>query len=297
MDASHLFLSRGFLWAVVRFDRFFADERDVDLPRASSFVRLRNTVAFRDDGRRPYAPDVHVEAVFPSLDRRLDQLRLRLAVATTRPEVVDPLLPPTLRSADVPNRPYAGLVLSPFQALQEQTDLHVGALLHRPLGWFTRARFRHVQPLGEAIVARLALAGFWQSDLRFGTRQELSLEHPLKPWLLLRLDGGSMVAQRSRGWEWSSELALLAAAWPRAALSVSVAALGASRAGPGAEAWRVQIRARHDVFRRWIFLELAPESVWTRSTQPRLHRASAVIIRLEVQFDASSGPSPSGAGA
>jgi hypothetical protein len=297
VDASHLFLSRGFLWAVVRFDRFFADERDVDLPRASSFVRWRNNVAIRNDGRRSYAADIHVEAVLPSLDRRLDQLRLRLAFVTTRPEVVDPLLPPSLLSADVPNRPYAGLVLSPFQSLREQSDLQTGALLRRPLGWFARARFRQVQPIGEAIVARLALAGFWQTDLRFGTRQELSLEHPLRPWLLLRVDGQSMVAQRSRGWEWSSELALLAAAWPRAALSVSVAALGATRAGPGAEAWRVQIRARHDVLRRWIFLELAPESVWSRSSQPHLHRANALIIRLEVQFDAASGPSPGGAGA
>ena len=297
MDASHRFLSRGFLWAVVRFDRFFADERDVDLPRASSFVRWRNTLAIRNDGRHSYAPDIRVDGVFPSLDRRLDQLRLRLAFSTTRPEVVDPLLPPTLRSADVPNRPYAGLVLSPFQALQAQTDLQTGAILRRPLGWYTRARFRHVQAIGDVIVARLALAGFWQTDLRFGTRQELSLEHPLTPWLLIRLDGTSMVAQRSHGWEWSSELALLAAAWPRVALSASVAALGATRAGPGADAWRVQVRARHDVLRRWIFLEVAPESVWTRSSEPNLHRANAVIIRLDIQFDASSGPGPAGAGA
>lgn len=290
IEAGHRFLSRGFLWAVVRFDRFFADERDVDLPRTRSFVRWRNTLAIRDDGRRSYLPDIRAEAVLPNFDRRLERLRLRLAVATTPPQAVDPLLPPVLRPSDVPNRPHAGLVLSPFQSLRAQTDFQTGALLQRPLGWYARTRFRRVQPLGEAMVARLALAGFWQTDLGFGTRHELSLEHPLSPWLLLRLAGGSMVAQRSRGWEWSSELALLAAAWPRTALSLSGAALGATRAGPGVEVWRVQARARHDVFRRWIFLEVAPEIAWSRGAAGHLQRASAVILRLEVQFDASSAP-------
>ena len=85
-------------------------------------------------------------------------------------------------------------------------------------------------------------------------------------------------------------LALLAAAWPRTALSLSGAALGATRAGPGVEVWRVQARARHDVFRRWIFLEVAPETVWSRGALGHFQRASAVILRLEVQFDASSAP-------
>lgn len=297
LDASHGFLSRGFLWAIVRFDRFFADERDLDLPRARSFVRWRNTLAIRDDGKLPYALDLHVDAVLPSFDRRLDQLRLRFTVATVSPEAVDPLLPPTLRPPDVPYRPHAGLVLSPFESLRAQTDVQTGALLRRPLGWYARTRFRRVQPIGDALVARLALAGFWQTDLGFGTRQELSLEHPLSPWLLLRLAGSSMVAERSRGWEWSSELALLAATWPRTALSLSAAALGTTRAGPGVEVWRVQARARHDVLRRWIFLEVAPEAVWTRGAVGNLQRATAVIVRLEVQFDASSLPSSARAAA
>ena len=292
IDASHRFLSRGFLWAVLRFDRFFADERDVDLPRTRSFVRWRNTLAIRDDGKLPYFPDLRAEVVLPNFDRRLDRFRLRLAVATTPPSAVDPLLPPAVRPPDVPNRPHAGLVLSPFQSLWAQTDFQTGALLRRPLGWYARTRFRRVQPIGEAMVARLALAGFWQTDLGFGTRHELSLEHPLSPWLLLRLAGSGMVAERSRGWEWSSELALLAAAWPRTALSLSGAALGATRAGPGVEVWRIQARARHDIFRRWIFLEVDPEIVWSRGALGHLQRASAVILRLEVQFEGWSIPIP-----
>jgi hypothetical protein len=295
IDASHRFLSRGFLWAVVGFDRIFADERDLDLPRTRSFFRWRNNLTFRDDGTRSYAPDLVGEAVLPNLDRRLERLRLRLELSTVRPETVDPLLPATLHSTDVPNRPYAGLVLSPIVAPRTQVDVQTGILLHglgRPPGWYARARLRNVQPIGDALVARLVLAGFWQTGLGFGTRQSLSHDHPASSWLLLRLSGGSMVAERSRGWEWSTELALLAAAWPRTALSLSGAALGASQVGPGVEVWRLQARARRDVYRKWVFLELVPEIAWTRVAGGHRQRASAVLLRLELQFDAATSLPP-----
>lgn len=302
VDASHRFLSRGFLWAVVGFDHFFADEREVDLPQTRSFFHWRNALSIRDDGKYAYVADVRAEAVMPNLDRRLDRLRLRFTFVSTSPEAIDPLIPPNLRAPDVSDRPHAGIVLSPFQSFQAQADIQTGALLLRPLGWYGRVRFRHVQPIGELLVARLALAGFWQTDIGFGTRQDLSLEHPVSPWLLFRVSNRSMVAQRSRGWEWSSEAALLTAAWPRTALSLSGAAFGATQVGPGVEVWRIQGRARHDVFRRWIFVEAAPEIAWTRIELGHRQRASAIILYLEILFDAATsrdilgvGPDP-GAG-
>ncbi len=295
VDASHRFLSRGFLSAVVGFDRIFADERDVDLPRTRSFFRLRNTLVLRDDGSRSYAPDLLAEAVLPNFDRRLERLQLRLELSTVRPETIDPLVPAPLLPPDVPNRPHAGLVLSPIVSSRTQVDLQGGILLHglrRPPGWYVRSRLRNVQPIGDAFVARLLLTGFWQTDLGLGSRQGMSFDRPLSRWLLLRLSNGSMFAEHSRGWEWSSELGILAAAWPHTALSLSGAALGASQAGPWVEVWRIQARARRAVFRRWAFLELAPEIAWTRVAEGHRRRASAVLLRLELQFDASTSAPP-----
>jgi hypothetical protein len=290
VDTSHDFVSHGFLWAIVSFDRFFADEREVDLPHASSFARWRNVLTLRGSGTVAYAPDLRAEAVLPSFNRRLDRLRLRLTVATTTPEAIDPLVPAALLPPDVPHRPSAGLQLTPLESPKARTDIQVGLLMHHPVGWYARTRFRKIQPIGDGLVARLALVGFWQSDIGFGTRQDLSLEHPLSPRLLVRFAGGSMIAQHSRGLEWSSEVAVLAAVWPRTALLTSAGALGASKAGPGVEVWRLQARARRDLFRRWLFLEIAPEMVWTRRAAGDFRRASAVIVRLEIQFEAA-GPS------
>jgi hypothetical protein len=286
LDISHEALSRAFLWPVVTFDQFFSDEREVNLPRARSFLRVRNGFAIRDDGTFSYAPGVLAELVFPSLGRRLD--RVRLVFASGAPDPRDRLIRGLPRRPDEPNRANAGLRLSLFESVLTQTDLQAGLLFRLPPGWYGRVRFRHAQPLAEALVARFALSVFWQTNTGWGTRQDLDLEHPLLPWLLLRLANSGTVTERSRGWEWSSELALLAADWPRSAVSISAAALGATRVGPVVEVWRAQLRARHDIFRRWIFLEVNPEIVWTRLEGGHQRRVRAVILLLEVQFDASS---------
>jgi len=287
LDASHRFVSEGILWSVLRFDRFFSDERELDLPRARSFVRFRSTLTIRDDGRTAYGPDLLAQVVLPNLDRRLERLRLKVETGRARPH--DPALSAAALSPDAIDRPHAGLLVSPLVSLLTQVDLQGGLLLHS-LGGFGRARIRHVVPVAELLVARLAASGFWQTDTGWGTRQDLDLESPFTSWLLLRLASTGVVTQRSRGWVWSSALGLLAADWPRTALSVSGAALGATRAGPFVETWRLQLRARHDVFRRWIFLEVNPEVVWTRRPRGGRPRASAVMLVLEVQFAASDEP-------
>ena len=40
VDEGQSFFAERFLWSVERLDHFFADEREVDLPRARSFVRI-----------------------------------------------------------------------------------------------------------------------------------------------------------------------------------------------------------------------------------------------------------------
>jgi hypothetical protein len=288
MDATHRFLSAGILRPVVRFDRFFSDERELDLPRTSSFIRWRNTLTLRDDGRHAYSPDLLAEFVLPNLDRRLE--RLRLSIATGRTSPLDPLPARGVLSPDLPDRPHASLLLSPFASLLTHADLQAGLLFRLPVGWFGRARLRRVQPFADVMIARLAVSGYWRTDTGWGTRQDASVERPLAPWLLLRLSNAGEINQRTHGYEWSSELALLAADWPRTALSISTAALGRTRIGPSVEAYRVQVRARHDLFRRWVFVEVNPEVVWTRFPGGRRLRASAVMVVLEFQFASSTEP-------
>jgi len=147
------------------------------------------------------------------------------------------------------------------------------------------------QPIGDAILVRLALAGFWPPDLRSGARQELSLEHPLGPWLLSRLEGS--------GW-WPCDLA---AGRGRAIWRLSPppglvlrCRLPSPRSGPpGPDRSRDLARPDPRPPRRPPPLRPRRGGARVRldrSSEWNLHRAHAVILRLEIQFDASAGPSP-----
>lgn len=287
-DEGHALVSEGLAWSVERLDRFFADEREVDLPRARSFLRWRNELTLRDDGSVAASTGVRGELRFPALSRRLSALRLTIAAGTT--EIVERALPGEPAPPTATERPSAGLRLALLDTLLTQTDLQAGLLFRLPIGWYTRLRLRRVQPIDGVLLARMALSGFWQTDTGWGTRQDLDLERPLLPWLLVRLGSTGTLTERSRGWEWGSELAFLAAATPRIALLLGGGALGASQAGPVVETWLVHARVRRDVLRRWLFLEVEPGVSWKRPPGGGRQRVRSVILRLEIQFGAQERP-------
>jgi hypothetical protein len=290
VDSGHSAVAEGFLWSVDRLDHFFADEREVDLPRPRSFVRWRNEVEARDDGTFAASTAVRAELLFPSLDRRLRALRLTISGGTN--DALDQLISGQAPAPDAARRPTAGLRLPIFDALFTQTDLQAGLLFSLPIGWYTRLRLRHVQPVEDVLLARFALSGFWQTPTGWGTRQDVELERQLLSWLLLRLDGTGTVTQRSRGWEWASELSLLAAAGSRTAVFLGGGPAGATQAGPVVETWRAHTRVRRDVLRRWIFVELEPAVAWQRPPGGGRDRTRSIILRLEIQFDAAMYPGP-----
>jgi hypothetical protein len=293
-DEGHALVSEGLRWSVERLDQFFGDERPVDLPRSRSYVRWRNDLVLRDDGTAGFTTGLRAELRIPSLDRRLERLRITIAGGTT--DALDRLLPGDTPSPDAVNQPSAGLKLFLLDTLLTQTDLQAGFLFSLPVGWYTRLRLRHVRPVEDLLVARFALSTFWQTPTGWGTRQDADLERQLAPWLLLRLANTGTITERSRGWEWSSELALLAAVGQRTALFLGGAALGATDVGPVVEVWKVHARARRDVLRRWLFLELEPGVEWKRPPGGGRLRERSLILRLDVQFDAAragrSGPGP-----
>jgi hypothetical protein len=287
-DEGHALVAEGLLLAVSRLDRFFGDERQVDLPRSRSWFRWRNDLKLRDDGSASFTTSVRAELRFPSLDERLRALRLTVSGGTT--DTLDQLLPAEPGTPDTPDQPSAGLKLFLLDTLRTQTDLSAGLLFRWPIGWYARLRLRHNLAVGDLLLARFAVAGFWQTPTGWGTRWDADFDRQLAPRLLLRLANTATVTEVSRGWEWASELSLLAAVGQRTALFLGGGPQGATRLGPSVEIWRVHARVRRDVLRRWLFLEVEPGVAWTRPPGGGRLRERSVILRLELQFDAALRP-------
>lgn len=282
VDQGHRFLEAGLFWPFIQLDDFFADERQVRPTSPGSNIHWRQDLRARGDGSFGYATSLRASLRFPFLSHRWE--RLSLTVSGQTADALDPLLP-----GDVPvpagRRDVAiGVGLTILETLQTATDVRVGLLAGLPPGSYGRVRLRHAVPFGEVLLCRLSAAGFWQTNTGWGTREEVNLDRLLAPWLFSRLAGVATLTQRSRGLEWGEELGLTAT-FGRSAFALAGGASGATEAGRLVEVWRVLTRARRDVWRRWLFLELEPQVTWTHRPGGGRARAPVVLLRLDVRLD------------
>jgi hypothetical protein len=286
---------------VLRVDRFFSDERDLEAERSRSFLRWRNQLRYAEHASSPsYTTSLSANLRFPGLNKQLRRLRIEIASQTR--DAFTALFPgeePAPGDVPAPEENLgtadAGLRLRIWETVTNSADLGGGVLFRLPPGVYGRLRFRFVEPLGARFLARQALTTFWRTDTRFGATGSAELERPLARSALWRLSGSSTITEVSRGLEWSSDLSLLATFKARIGTQVGAAMSGATRAPQGTggvDVYRLYTRVRRDFYRRWIFLELEPEYSWPWTLERGRHGIWGVALRLEVQFQGNEAPPP-----
>jgi hypothetical protein len=315
LDTSHAFVEQRIFAPILRLDRFFSDERETEAEREQSFLRWRNEVRFTGDMTRPsFSTGLRATLRLPGLNARLR--RLRLVIAGETRDAVDKLFPreptpgtptdQTHTEEDTVGGGDAGLRYFLLDTLAYHADLGGGVLVQLPPGVYGRLRFRWALPTGKLFLSRLALIGFWRSDVLFGASASAELDRPVSRSLLLRLSGGATRSQRSNGVEWGSELAAIVTLPPRSAAQLAVATGGATRAwvvapdpatgfpvsyrSPQVDRTRVYARLRTDVYRSWLFVEIEPEVAWPWTPERGRYSAWGLALRLEVQFQGKEAP-------
>ncbi|BDG06724.1 hypothetical protein [Anaeromyxobacter oryzae] len=284
-DVGHAFLEAKMFAPVFGFDRFFSDERELELERSRSFLRFRSEVRFREDGAPVFGVSLRADLRLPGLAHWLD--RFRLVIARESEDTSSTLFPndPTA----TPLRPGSGrgdaeLRYGLWDGLLSHLDLGAGVLMELPPGVFTRLRYRTAVPVSDWVLMRFAGAGFWRTDTLFGTSGAFELVRPLGPVSLARVGTSAELSQRSLGIEWASDLSFVRTIGPRRAISVGAGMEGATRSPVGVDRYRVYTRLRREVWRRWIFAEIEPEIGWPWDPIEKRRRVIAATLRLEVQF-------------
>jgi hypothetical protein len=279
-DAGHSFIERQLVAPVVRLDRFFSDERELETERARSFVRWRSEVRFTDESSPPsFTTGVRATLRLPGLNKRLRRLRVVMAGETRdaistlfppEPTEEEPASEPTTGDEDL-SRGDAGLRFYLWDSVLSHGDLGGGVLVRLPPGAYGRLRFRWAVPVSRLFLLRSAVTGFWRTDVRFGTSAAAEIERPLTARAAVRLGGSGTLTQESGGVEWSAELALLAAFGARVGGQIGLAVNGATEPlplegtgviPPDVRRYRLYTRLRRDFYRSWLFFELEPEVAW-----------------------------------
>jgi hypothetical protein len=292
IDVGHAFVEQRLFAPILRFDRFFSDERALEAERARSFVRFRQGVRFRDDGSPTYTIDVAANLRFPALNRSLE--RLRLVIAAQTEEAVNAILPdgPTSSVRGGVGRADAGFRFGAWEGLHSSVDLGAGLLARLPVGTFGRIRYRASIPVRRLLLLRFTTSGFWRSDTLFGTDAEAAVECPFGSATIARLSGASTLTERSRGIEWSALVGAARTLTPRSALAAGAGLEGAERSEVAVDRYRIFTRYRRDVFRHWVYGELEPEIAWPWSADRGRFRELALTVRLEIQFHGNEPPVP-----
>jgi hypothetical protein len=297
IDVGHAFVEQRLFAPILRLDRFFSDERDIEAERARSFLRWRSEVRSATDASQPaFTTGVQATLRLPGLNKQLR--RLRVVIAGETRDAISTLFPPdpsdparelTTDDEDVGSGD-AGLRYYLWDTLTTHGDLGAGILAQLPPGGYGRFRLRLAVPIRRLVLARSALTGFWRSDTRFGTSAVLDLERPVTPRAVVRLAGNGTITEVSRGAEWGTELALITTFGMRSAAQWGAAMNGATDAPTRVDRYRLYTRLRRDFYRRWFFLELEPEVAWPWTLERGRYTAWGVAFRVEVQFRGNEAP-------
>jgi hypothetical protein len=298
LDAGHAFVEHRLFAPVLRVDRFFSDERDLDLERSRSFLRWRNALRFVEGRSTPrYTTSLSANLRLPGLNKQLRRMRIEIAGETRDAFSAifprDNVAPGDVHAPDESvGTADAGVRFHLWDTVRTHGDVGAGVLVRLPPGVYTRLRFRFAQPLARRFLAREAISGFYRTDTGFGTTGSADLERPLARTVLVRLTGTTTVTEVSRGFEWLGDLSLLATIRSRVGVQLGAAITGATDALTLVDSYRVYTRVRRDFYRRWLFLEVEPELSWPWAPDRGRFQQWGVILRLEVQFQGNERPPP-----
>jgi hypothetical protein len=305
LDIGHAFIEHRVFAPVLRVDRFFSDERDLEPERARSFIQWRQELRFQQYRSTPsYTTTVGANLKLPGLNKELRKLQVEVTGQTR--DAFTALFPGDHASpGEVPTGDSsfgtadAGLGYRLFETVASSVathgDLGAGVILRLPPGVYGRARVRFAESLGKKFLTRQAVTGFWRTDTLFGTSASAEIERPLAFSTLARLSGSSTLTQKSRGVEWGGDLSLLATLRAHIGAQLGFGVSGATQAPVDVDVYRFYLRLRRDFYRKWIFLELAPEYGWPWEPVVGRRGTWAVVLRLEVQFqgnEARRAPAP-----
>jgi hypothetical protein len=309
LDSKRLNVERGLGGLIDTFDRFFGDERHLDVESPSTRFRFKGYGRYAQDEDVSGGGAVAVSVKLPRMEQWLGNARLILVGENTSTGAPVPLagnVPPAGESTPISLSEVAAPdpSLSRGRAELRFDVIRRGVLVFDTSAGFTFAwppvpfaRFRaHVRlALGAGFVLRATEVLFVELGGRgAGTNTDLLVERFLGTAARLRWEGHGVFAQKTRGIEWST---LVGAEWkvhPRTGLYASVGASGFGTPAPGLDVWRTLAGVRQDLWSGWIFAELEPEASWPRL--PGLPRSEvlAVTLRLEVVIDGRSSVKESG---
>jgi hypothetical protein len=159
-----------------------------------------------------------------------------------------------------------GLGYSKQSGLENGFDFGVGIRIRTPIDPYVKASYRHNVIFTPKTALRFRETPFWRDSRGLGATTQLALDHLLKPELLLRWNNVATVAEDTEGLDWGMNLTAYQDLRQRSAISYTALVRGETGADVAIQNYGFEARYRRQVWRRWLFLEVAGSVTWPRET-------------------------------
>lgn len=257
------------------FDSFFGDDRIFDEGAPGTYVRWRNEFTFDEEEDFKFKMRLSLSAELPALSKKL-----RLTFENDTDDDLRDLVPGS--SSDTQN------------SLGFQFDLkdNVRSKFSVSATFSPRIRFRYryTYPIEGDIVLRATQEvqnkkGVSSALTRFDFEKLLFSRN------LLRLTTEVRVSEEFDGVDWLQTVTLFQRLSSKSSLSYESSVNGITEPHTKATNYRVGIRYRRNIHRKWLFFEIAPEYTWPITLDEfreeiKIDRRSKWLLffRLEVHF-------------
>jgi hypothetical protein len=284
VDRTHSRVEKYLFRATVWFDRFFGDDRVMVTETPESFLRWKSDFRWDEEENFSYRGTVRASLRLPRLKNRW-----RVMISSESrgdPNAIIPEDPgnPALETGRRGRTSSTELVYDILRTAHSFLGVGAGVRVKIPPDAFLRTRFQHARPIALNTLGRFTATAFWEATDGFGESNQVELEHWLAPPTLLRWSNSFEIKEKDDGWTWGTELSLLHKISPKSAITFAGGVLGATRPAWSAENYRVLVRYRRNVYRKWLFLEGEPDIHWPRKEGEDRKPVWGATLRVEILF-------------
>ncbi|HWR72212.1 MAG TPA: hypothetical protein VN604_03500, partial [Nitrospirota bacterium] len=182
------------------------------------------------------------------------------------------------------SKPIIGVRADIFVWLRSLVSIDTGIKVRVPLDPFIRMRYQYMKPFGEDYLIRFSEIAMWRAVEHFRNTAQLDLERKMTAFTLIRWGNNVTYLEGTAGITWNTGISLLTQLTSKSAISYDINMWGVNHPAWTIQNYRVGSFYRRNIYRPWIFIDLAPEVTWPKDASGRRNSTYAFMATLEIQF-------------
>jgi hypothetical protein len=287
LDRIHALVQDKTCEPAVWFDNFFGSDHVLLDLRPGTFIILRNSARLTEGYNVAYVGDFYLTLNLPKWERLLKNARLYIESRsdadkyTTQPGY--PIQPGINRATGV-RQPVVGVRVDPYIRPRALVSIDSGIKINMHPDAFIRMRYQYTTAFSKVYLIRFSEIAMWQAVEHFSNTSQLDFERNITTFTLVRWGNSVTYIEDTPGIAWNTGISFFTQLTPKSAISFDTSMWGVNDPGWTIQNYRVGSLYRRNLYRPWLFFEIAPEVTWPKDESG--HRKSTYVLMstLEIQF-------------